>query len=654
MKKIIRLLSFIVLTVCCCTATAQIETQVKEKKIKDSIFKLNHPGRYVPDSVPYVRKQNIQRKIFRDSLVRKNDSLIYVKRKFADSSLGKFTLAKTKIQFQKDSLHRKMFVANLQMDSLKRQMVLHSKMDTLYRKKMLSARKFDSLQRLQKISLFKYDSLGRMNPKYDSARRLYAVKRIQSDSLKKFRSMNFKVDSLHKNRLFVRPKFDTARRLNKMQLMQSDSLRKLYALSADSFHRFKKFQNLRMDSLKREIYLQNIKTDSQRIKKYLQLKKVQLQQYRDTAALREGYRSRALTTEITCNYGDTLFIVNTYKKIVIKTVPHQRLKLSAKIDYKDEINDKDDVVFKMMGISLSRSNKAVTASVTGLKPQGNKNNTNNKVDGSLNSLGKLAPFYANVNSEGNINRALFMEVPENVVIYLDSKYADCSIENYVKNITVNITNGSLQMASADNAAIKSKYSTINADEIKTANLNFSTTKFTASNIASMTVVSNASNMQIDNCNSMALNSKSDEYKIENAGSISGNKDFGKLNIENLKDQLVLKGANSDVKITSFNYASPFIKIDSKYADVKLPLYNQKNYAVYYEGSYNDVNKLSSATQKINGTGTVTAKASLQQDTAVVSKALNVNKTKFEATAGDITGKHTKVDIVCPFCNVVFN
>ena len=154
---------------------------------------------------------------------------------------------------------------------------------------------------------------------------------------------------------------------------------------------------------------------------------------------------------------------------------------------------------------------------------------------------------------------------------------------------------------------------------------------------------------------MNMASVSDEYKVAKAGSICGNKDFGKFNIENLKDQLVLSGTNADIKINRLNLETPLIKIDSKYADLKVPVYDLKNYSISYEGSYKDVNKISSATLTTNNTTTAAAGLSALKDSlAANGKQTAVTKTKFEATAGDITGKHTKVNIVCPYCNVVFN
>ncbi|MGC4104176.1 hypothetical protein [Ferruginibacter sp.] len=169
----------------------------------------------------------------------------------------------------------------------------------------------------------------------------------------------------------------------------------------------------------------------------------------------------------------------------------------------------------------------------------------------------------------------------------------------------------------------------------------------------MSVVSKSSNLQLDNCGTMDVTSVSDVYKVDKAGSISGSKDFGKLNIESLKDKLVLSGASADVKINNFSYEAPFIKIDSKYADLKLPLYDQKNYSVYYEGSYKDVNKISAA-QKQTFTGTVSFDAAIPKDSVATSGKTGTGKMKFEAVAGDVTGKHTRVDITCPYCNVVFN
>jgi hypothetical protein len=436
---------------------------------------------------------------------------------------------------------------------------------------------------------------------------------------------------------------DSLQKLRKLQLRRSDSLMKKQRLYVkfDSLRKYKVVGSVKSDSIRKKIYTQNIKADSQRIKNYLQLKKVQLQKfYEDTAVVKNGYRSRQLSMEISCFDGDTVYINNNYKKVIIKLIPSQKLRLSTIINYREALNERDHEILKKMGIQLSRNSSSVTATVNNIKLPVLRNSSD--------------PCTDMISVESNAKRSVFIELPGNAVVVVNSNYTETNIENFITSLKAKITNGSLNMENAGHAVIKSSYSTIKAGDIKNADLDLNNTKFKASNIITMSIVSSSSNMQVNNCASMNMASVSDNYTVEKAGSINGNKDFGKLNIENLKEELVLAGANADVKITSFSPGSPSIKIDSKYADLKLPLNDQKNYTLNYEGSYYDVNKLSSATPKINGKVNFTASLSVQKDSVASIGASRVNKTKYEVSAGDITGSHTKIDIVCPYCNVVFN
>ena len=523
----------------------------------------------------------------------------------------------------------------------------------------------DTIIRAYKLRDSVYRVMGKTYRLNDSINHLINVKRkVLLDSLhyKKFSdSTHLKLFAEHK-KLFAskrladslyRKKFhlltDSLHRVYKFKRLQSDSLRKLYPMHVklDSLHKYKLAYGMRLDSVKRKLFLQNIKSDSVRLKKYLQLKKIHLQKFQDTITLRDGYRSRQLSMEISCFDGDTVYINNNYKKVIIRIVPQQRLKLSTAIVYKEAMNERDAILLNGMGIEFDRTATSVTTTINNIKAGEGKYK--------LPKNNLAATKYKELNSETNVKQTLFIEVPGNARLFLNTKYAESCVEDYVNNINAEIYNGSLKMGNAGNLVLKTKYSTINVDDINKADLNFLNTSFTAGNIADIKVVSAASTVHLNNCSTMNMSSISDEYRVEKAGTVSGSKNFGKFNIVSLQERLEIKGTNADLKINSFSYEAPFIKIDSKYADLKLPLYDQKNYSLYYEGSYGDINKLSAATEKLNSMGAIKAVSSVQNDTvAVAGNQQGARKTRFETTAGDITGKHAKVDIVCPFCSVVFN
>jgi hypothetical protein len=590
MKKIIPYSLFILFILTALAAKAQnTDSLYRAKKEKDSVYRAWRKDYEAKDSIYHFDR--IKKKLV-------NKDSLHKDYKLSDSIIRKVY----KDHRSKDTIYRTY--------DIKRKVL----MDSLHYKKFA-----DSTQR----KLF------------SERKKLFVSKKI-TDSLYRKKTLHVLSDSLH--------------RLTKFKRLQSDSLRKLYPLDGrmDSLHRKYKLANgMRLDSMKRNLFLRNIKADSVRLKKYLQHKKIYLQKFQDTITLKEGYRSRDLSMEISCFEGDTVYINNNYKKVIIKIVPQQRLRLSTAIIYKEPMNDRDAIILNRMGIEFDRTATSVTTNI--------KNTKDNDHKSKLLQNEMTEAVYNELNSEANIKRTLFIEVPGNALLFLNTRYTETCVENYVKHINAEINNGSLKMGNADNVVLKTKYSTIEVDDIKKADLNFSNTLFTAGNIADMKIVSAASTVQLNNCSTMNMSSVRDEYRVTKAGSIAGNKDFGKFNIETLQDRLELKGANADLKIKNFSYEAPFIKIDSKYADLKLPLYEQKNYSLNYEGSYGDINKLSAVAEKLNRMGAIKTASPVQNDTvAVAGSQRGAQKTKYEATAGDITGKHAKVDIVCPYCNVVFN
>ena len=192
------LLSFILLTVFYFTAAAQNADSIyKNKRLMDSLYKKMLKDHYVPDTGVYSANRPIKRKIQRDSLGHRKDTLFLAQRKLADSNYKKILFSRKTANLFRDSSLKKVIVLNRSYDSAKRKIAIQRiKTDSLYRKKMLFSRMPDSLKRMNTLLRFK-----------------------------------------------------------------SDSLRRLYVMSSrlDSFHRFKKFQSLRLDSMKRILLFQNIK-----------------------------------------------------------------------------------------------------------------------------------------------------------------------------------------------------------------------------------------------------------------------------------------------------------------------------------------------------------------------------------------------------------
>lgn len=519
-------------------------------------------------------------------------------------------------------------------DSLAKLVYPHYVVDTINKRLVLQKAKSLQLTERQDTLTRKHKALldsvrGKLYLSYNATDSLYGIRAT------KYRSF----DSVKRKALRSTYTADSVYKKNRLFANRYDSIKRIHTVRLDSFHKYRLALSVKLDSVKRKVFLKQVKSDSLRIKKYLLERKLLLQKmYTDTITLKNGYRSKKLTTEISCFEGDTVYINNNYKKVIIKTVPSQRVRLSSVIVYKEALNERDQQLFKKMGIEISRDKHSVTATI---------NSTRLPLTGK-----KIGACDEIANSETNLKRPLLIEVPGNAILVILSKYADANIENYVHTVNAQMMYGNLTMNNAGTVSIKGSNAVIKAGNMDEATLNLTASRFSASNIAGMSVISSTSVLKLNSCSKMKINSTGDAFTIDNAGSITGNQNFGKLNIENLKEGLVLSGTGAAIEIVNFSLGTPLIKIDGKFADVKLPLSRQENFAVYYEGSYNDVNNASYATTKITDAGKIDATFSLQKDT--LKQPLDINRTVLKAIAGNITDKHTKIDIVCPYCNVVFN
>ena len=85
-----------------------------------------------------------------------------------------------------------------------------------------------------------------------------------------------------------------------------------------------------------------------------------------------------------------------------------------------------------------------------------------------------------------------------------------------------------------------------------------------------------------------LVSTNDEFEVEDVTDIRGRKNYGNLRITRLTGSIEMDGSNADVKIRNVGANVKLIKINNRYADIRIPLRDMKNYAVDFLGSYSTV------------------------------------------------------------------
>ncbi len=467
----------------------------------------------------------------------------------------------------------------------------------------------------------KMDSVSRKI--YKKNRELFTRK--QNDSLfRKMKAVNVCMDSMkiRLRKMDTHVRLDSLNKIRMRKNIRFDSLRVNMKFKRDSAFR-KSMAYQRMDSMKLKTYMQNLKMDSVKLKIHLQNLKIHLQNLK-VDSMRVKMKERVITMEMPFTKDATVFIDNIGRKAIIRTTSSNKVKMQTTVSYDGDVKLNDAEWFAKMNLGFEQKEGGISIEPIERQAAERRNNTKlfeKKVSDDL-------------NIRDNKKKALIVYVPVNAKLDIESKYADVAIENNIKYLKAEINNASLSMLNADKVVIESRSGGIKAGNIKDADLDLTNCTLISRDIDKLKINSRNSKASFENINQVVLKSTGDQYQITQAYGIEGNKNFGKMDIAKLKNNITLTGSSADVNISAIDKKAELIKIDNKYADVRLPVYNLKAYTVSFDGKNS---KVFTAFQKVK-----------------TSDSLKSASMGFSATVGDVQGSHTKFQINCSNCNVDFN
>lgn len=375
------------------------------------------------------------------------------------------------------------------------------------------------------------------------------------------------------------------------------------------------------------------------------------------------------------------------------------MKLVTTAYFEKESTLTDTEWFEKMGISL----KALGTSV---KIKSNNSGFGSTYRYSTSSTGNYSlepmtvvgyPTRISLNSTNSKaqKRVLTIYVPAGSKMDIETKYSDVQLPAGIGDVLLDISNGNLEAENLNKLRLRSKYSNANVRDIKDAEIEFSNGRFSANNIDDLDIESKYATIEMASAKKIKMVSTNDEFEVEDVADILGRKNYGNLRITRLSGSLELDGSNADIKIRNVGSNVKLIKVDNRYADIRIPLRDTKNYAVNFLGNYStvyadfektpaevteadmaslskivSVSNISATTipakpvQVVSGIqgGTISgtlAPAQSSTMTATGKVALGTLATrsgsntpvKFSATVGD--GKGLKIDLKCQNCTVDF-
>jgi hypothetical protein len=378
----------------------------------------------------------------------------------------------------------------------------------------------------------------------------------------------------------------------------------------------------------------------------------------------EDLKSKEVSKEVAVPRGGEIYIENSSRGIVVKTWDQPKVKVTTTVYYDGDPKLTDEEWFDKLNLSLKTLGSSVKIKSGGVTSNGSFYSYNSIGGGGLGSQGGAAIFNGsgqNIGTKSTLKRILTITVPAGSKIDVESKYSDITLPPGIGDVNLDITNSNLEAENLNKLTLRSKYSNINVGDIKLAEVEFTNGRFSAKNIDDLDIESKSSTIEMASAKKIVLRSSNDEYELEEAGEVRARKSYGNLRITKLNGSLEVDGANADVKVRKVGPALSLIKIDDKYADVRIPLREAKSYTVDFAGNYSSVygnfEKVPVAAKEKDKEGETTTTMIISGNVARTVPLARTgswdssNPSRFTATVGD--GKGLKVDMKCQNCTVDF-
>jgi hypothetical protein len=373
-------------------------------------------------------------------------------------------------------------------------------------------------------------------------------------------------------------------------------------------------------------------------------------------------KSKEISMELPAAKSAEIFIENNSRNLEIKVWDQQKVKVVTTIMYDGDASKITDAEwFEKINLTFRSSANTIRIKT------GASGNNFYKIDGNNVSWGGGNMALSGTDlfvGQGKPKKTVTIYIPKENNLDLESKYAEVVIDGNLNKLNADITNGGLEMGDVNKLFLRSKYSNVNAGNLKTAEVELINGRFIAKDADDLDLDTKYATIEAGSVKKLMVRSINDEYEIEEVGSITCRKNYGNLRITKLNTSIDLDGTNADLKVRNIGAGLESVKINDKYADIRLPMRNVKNYNVIYQGAYSTV--YAGFDKKPIADKDVTKAAPKQENASASAGVTSTNRNPsyirehsidndsdnhFTATVGD--GKGAKLDLKCQNCTVDF-
>ena len=371
-------------------------------------------------------------------------------------------------------------------------------------------------------------------------------------------------------------------------------------------------------------------------------------------------KSKEISMELPAYKSAEIYIENS-RNLDIKVWDQPKVKIVTSVMYDGDSSKVPDAEwFEKMNFSFRSTSNSIK-----IKIGANGNNFYIVNDNNVSWGGTNLDFANNVAAgQGKGKKSVTIYVPKENNLDIDSKYAEIIIDGNLNKLNVDITNGGLDAGDVNKFFLRSKYSNINVGNLKIGEVELINGRFIAKDADDLDLDTKYATIEAGAVKKLKVRSTNDEYEIEEVGSIICRKNYGNLRITKLTYSMELDGTNADLKIRNIGEGLESIKINNKYADIRLPMRYVKNYTVTYQGAFSTVyasfekkpvaekQESKPTGKKDNQNNNLKAPNMIGAVSYASSDDVDGNSDNhFTASVGD--GKGAKLDLKCQNCTVDF-
>ena len=287
-----------------------------------------------------------------------------------------------------------------------------------------------------------------------------------------------------------------------------------------------------------------------------------------TVSSQQTTSSRTYMKSFRVGNSPTLDVSNKYGNIHITHAGNDSISLRAEVTASSGNESRLQGMMADVEISMTMTNQTVRAQTI----------FGNSVNTVLETFKGLTKNIINYDSRIQVD--YFIECPPSTIMRLSNSYGDVYIGEVTEELTLTLSNGSLDADAIKNAlSMEMTFCKADIGSVDKGRISISFGELKAKKAGNVSVTARSSKVRIENAAVIDLDSKRDVFNIGTADTLTGTTYFSDITAEKLTGELSLVTKYGNLSFADISGDFSLIDINSSYADVDLTMDARASYSL---------------------------------------------------------------------------